>query len=53
MSEFIKLVEEMRRAQKSYFRTRRIEVLQLSKDLEGKVDRQIAEFKDSQNKLKF
>lgn len=38
MNEFEKLVYEMRSAQKEYFRTRSKEILQLSKQLERRVD---------------
>ena len=38
MNEFEKLVYEMRSAQKEYFRTRRKDVLQQSKQLERRVD---------------
>lgn len=41
--EFYKLVQEMRDAQKAYFRTRLPEVLQRSKKLEAQVDKEIAE----------
>jgi hypothetical protein len=38
MNDFEKLVLEMRSAQKGYFRTRSKEILQLSKQLERRVD---------------
>lgn len=41
MNEFEKLVYEMRSAQKEYFRTRSKEILQLSKQLERRVDEYI------------
>ena len=44
-SEFILLVEQMRNAQKEYFKTRDRMVLLKSKELEKKVDEQIAVIK--------
>ncbi len=49
--ELIALVEEMRTEQKAYFRTREPIHLSHSKELERRVDRAIAEFKDKQGKL--
>lgn len=40
--EFFDLVREMRKAQRSYFRTRSKDLLEKSKLLESEVDREIA-----------
>ncbi len=45
-SEFIKLVKDMRQAQKNYFKSRTTHYLELSKALEAKVD---AHIKDVEN----
>jgi len=45
MDDFIELVSEMRRARRSYFRTRDHGDLQLSKKLEKEVDQKIQELK--------
>lgn len=50
-SEFVKLVKEMREAQKLYFRTRTGSALELSKRLEKEVDAKIEEFDSPQLKL--
>lgn len=53
-SEFIDLVERMRKMQTLYFKTRtskRQEYLEESKELEAKVDAQIKKYKDNQVKL--
>jgi hypothetical protein len=42
-SEFIELVEQMRTAQKNYFRTRSKTILEQSKALERQVDAVIAQ----------
>lgn len=51
MNEFEKLVYEMRSAQINYFRTRSKEYLQLSKQLEKKVDEYLLNKKINQPKL--
>ena len=51
MDEFVKLVYEMRKAQKEYFRTRSKEVLQQSKQLERRVDTLLAEYDNPQKDL--
>lgn len=43
MNEFIELVNEMRNAQKEYFKTRDKNVLSKSKELERKVDSFLAQ----------
>ena len=43
LTDFEKLVKEMRDAQKTYFRTRDASVLQSSKRLEREVDKYIAD----------
>lgn len=43
MNEFVKLVYEMRKAQKEYFKTRDKSVLSKSKELERKVDSFLAQ----------
>lgn len=48
MIDFIRLVSEMRTAQKEYFRTRDKTVLQNSKMLERSVDAKLAQFKQAQ-----
>ena len=45
MLDFIRLVSEMRAAQKEYFRTRQSGVLQEAKQAERKVDQMIADFR--------
>ena len=42
MDEFIKTVQEMRNAQKEYFRTRDKAILAKSKELERKVDNMLS-----------
>lgn len=51
MEELIKLVEEMRNAQKEYFRTRNYGVLIRSKQLESQVDKKLQELKNQQTTL--
>ena len=51
MNEFEKLVYEMRSAQINYFRTRSKEVLQLSKQLEKRVDEYLIDKKNKQQTL--
>ena len=51
MNEFEKLVDEMRSAQINYFRKRSKEYLQLSKQLEKKVDEYLLNKKINQQKL--
>lgn len=51
MEEFITLVEEMRIAQKEYFRFRSIEHLHKAKLLEKKVDEKIKQFTHGISKL--
>ena len=41
--EFLELVQEMRETQKKYFRTRDANLLNKSKDLEGKIDKTAAD----------
>jgi hypothetical protein len=48
MNEFEKLVYEMRSAQINYFRTRGKDVLQLSKQLEKRVDEYLIDKKKNQ-----
>lgn len=48
MNEFEKLVFEMRSAQINYFRTRSKDVLQLSKQLEKRVDEYLIDKKKNQ-----
>lgn len=45
LNEFVKAVEEMRRLQREYFRTRQSGVLQDAKQAERKVDQMIADFR--------
>lgn len=47
--EFLKLVKEMRDAQKWYFRNRSPQALQKSKDLEKKVDEEIQKELDARH----
>lgn len=42
--DFVTMVEEMRRLQREYFRTRQSGVLQEAKQAERKVDQMIADF---------
>lgn len=51
MEEFITLVEEMRSAQKEYFRTRSATSLNRSKQLEREVDTKIKELSNKQTNL--
>lgn len=51
MNEFVKLVYEMRKAQKEYFRTRSKEVLQQSKQLERRVDEYLRDKENNQQTL--
>ena len=51
MNEFEKLVYEMRSAQIKYFRTRSKDVLQLSKQLEKRVDEYLVDKKNKQQTL--
>ena len=51
MEEFIILVEEMRSAQKEYFRTRSATSLNRSKQLEREVDTKIKELSNKQTNL--
>lgn len=51
MEEFINLVEEMRSAQKEYFRTRSTTSLNRSKQLEREVDTKIKELSNKQTNL--
>lgn len=51
MNEFEKLVYEMRSAQINYFRTRSKEILQLSKQLERRVDEYLIDKKINQQTL--
>lgn len=51
MNEFVKIVYEMRKAQKEYFRTRSKEVLLQSKQLERRVDTLLAEYDNPQKDL--
>ena len=44
MEDLVKLVKEMREAQKEYFRTRDKSMLQRSKELEKAVDKYISEY---------
>ena len=45
INEFVTMVEEMRRLQREYFRTRQSGVLQDAKQAERKVDQMIADFR--------
>ena len=45
LNEFISMVEDMRRLQREYFRTRQSGVLQEAKQAERKVDQMIADFR--------
>ena len=47
--EFYKLVEDMRTAQKKYFKTRDANVLQESKNLERAVDKAITEHEEAKH----
>lgn len=47
--QFLKLVKEMREAQKWYFRNRSPQALQKSKDLEKKVDEEIQKELDAKH----
>lgn len=49
--EFYALVQDMRNAQKEYFRTRSKDVLNLSKELERKVDAELQSINDKQTSL--
>lgn len=51
MKEFIELVREMRNAQKEYFKTRSKDVLNLSKELERKVDAELQSINNTQQIL--
>jgi chromatin segregation and condensation protein Rec8/ScpA/Scc1 (kleisin family) len=44
MSDFVKLVNKMRRAQKMYFKTKTRSSLEEAKRLEDSVDRMLADF---------
>lgn len=44
--EFYELVGEMRAKQKEYFKTRDANILQESKELERKVDKELSDFED-------
>ena len=48
MKEFIKLIEEMRNAQKEYFKGRNYQSLEKSKRLERQVDFKVKEYLDTQ-----
>ena len=45
LNEFVKVVEEMRRLQREYFRTRQSGVLHEAKQPERKIDQMIADFR--------
>lgn len=45
--EFYKLVEDMRKAQKNYFRTKNANYLEEAKNLERSVDKAIKEHEES------
>lgn len=49
--EFVKLVEQMRAAQREYFRTRSGDVLVRAKGLEEAVDAAVREMKSGQQRL--
>lgn len=51
LKKFTLLVQEMRDAQKAYFRTRNPTHLEMSKQLEKQVDRMVREILDDQSKL--
>ena len=52
-SEFRSLVNEMRAAQKAYFKLRATETLELSKKLERAVDKALAEYDGGQGEFVF
>jgi hypothetical protein len=49
--EFVSLVKDMRQAQKTYFKTRRLDDLAASKKLEAAVDKAVQEVEDGQQSL--
>ena len=49
--QFVNLVKEMRRAQKTYFKTRHLDDLAASKKLEAAVDKAVLEVEDGQQSL--
>lgn len=49
--EFLVLVEKMRQSQKDYFKHRKMEDLDKSRQLERSVDKFITELNDNQTKL--
>ena len=51
LEEFVSLVDQMRSAQRNYFRTRSHDVLSQSKELERRVDKAIADHKNKQKEL--
>jgi len=51
LKDFITMVENMRAAQKGFFSTHNSSFLQLSKELEKKVDNIIKDYKDKQTNL--
>lgn len=53
MKDFMKLVEDMRNAQKEYFRTRSRDVLEKSKQLERQVDAEIEKAKQGNQQTLF
>lgn len=50
LNEFVKVVEEMRRLQREYFRTRQSGVLHEAKQAERKVDQMIVDFRKGKPK---
>jgi hypothetical protein len=50
---FVSLVNEMRQAQREYFRTRSSTALEKSKSLEKEVDWEVQQLLDNQKKLPF
>ena len=53
LTDFEKLVKDMRAAQRTYFRTRNDTILKAAKELEREVDRRIAEKEKDDRQLKF
>ncbi len=50
--KFVRMVEQMRTAQKSYFSTRSPQALEKSKQLEREVDRTIKAYREEEQKRK-
>jgi hypothetical protein len=51
MDDFLKLIQDMRQAQRDYFRSRTSENLQKSKELERRVDAEVKSLLDKQATL--